>query len=224
MNKLTLKTEWRALLLIVFAIGLSIWAYPQLPASVASHWNFQGEVDGWSSRTFHAIFFPALLIGMYVMFIALPYLDPKKERYGEFIDVYRLIRDAIIFIMTAVFTVATFYNLGYDLNVGVIIPSLIGLMFVVMGNSFGKLKRNWFVGIKTPWTLSSENNWNKTHRFGGRVFMIFGLMLILSPWLSFQWGMPVMLGGVIALTVGVYLYSYILYRKEKKENHGNGAM
>ncbi|PKM86989.1 hypothetical protein CVU83_03590, partial [Candidatus Falkowbacteria bacterium HGW-Falkowbacteria-2] len=164
MNKLTLKTEWLALLLIVLAIGLSIWAYPQLPERVASHWNVAGEVDGWSSRLFHSIFFPALLVGLYVMFIVLPYLDPKKERYAEFTGVYRMIKDAILFVMTGVFVVATFYNLVYDINVGVVIPSLIGILFLVMGNYFGKIKRNWFVGIKTPWTLSSENIWNKTHR------------------------------------------------------------
>lgn len=217
MNKMTLKTEWLSLLLIAFAIGLSIWAYPQLPEKVASHWNFAGEVDGWSSRLFHAIFFPALLIGMYVMFIVLPYLDPKKERYGEFMGVYRMMRDAIIFVMASVFTVATLYNLGYDVNVGVIVPSLIGVMFIVMGNYFGKIKRNWFVGIKTPWTLSSENIWNKTHRLGGRLFMIFGLLLALSPWLTFRWSMALVLGGVGILVFGIYVYSYIQFRKEKKD-------
>ncbi|MGE5425492.1 MAG: SdpI family protein [Bacillota bacterium] len=217
MPKITMKTEWRALLILAAAIGLSAWAYPQLPETVASHWNFQGNVDGWTNKTFHSLFFPGLLIFIYVLLLVTPYLDPRKERYAEFTGVYQLIRDSILFVMASVFAIATFFNLGYDINVGKTVAFLIGLLFIVLGNYFGKIKRNWFVGIKTPWTLSSENIWNKTHRLGGRLFMVWGLLMILAPWLTFQWGMLIVLGGVIALVIGVYAYSYVLYKKEKRE-------
>ena len=180
MPKITIKTEWRALLIIIAATALSYWAYPQLPATVASHWNFQGEVDGWMSKNFHSLFFPTLLAIMYLVFSIMPYIDPKKERYAEFAKVYRLMRDAILFVLLGIFTVATFYNLKYSVNVGAIVAGLIGALMVVMGNYFGKIKRNWFIGIRTPWSLSSENVWNKTHRLGGRLFMIWGLGIALA--------------------------------------------
>ncbi len=216
MPKITIKTEWRALLIIIAATALSYWAYPQLPATVASHWNFQGEVDGWMSKNFHSLFFPALLAIMYLVFSIMPYIDPKKERYAEFAKVYRLMRDAILFVLLGIFTVATFYNLKYSVNVGAIVAGLIGALMVVMGNYFGKIKRNWFIGIRTPWSLSSENVWNKTHRLGGRLFMIWGLGIALAPWLDFRIAMIILLAGIAAIVIGINLYSFILYRQEKK--------
>jgi len=217
MEKITFKTEWRALLIIIATIALSYWAYPQLPATVASHWNFQGEVDGWMSKNFHSIFFPALLVVMYLGFLIMPYIDPQKERYAEFANVYRLMRDASLFILLGVFTVATFYNLNYSLNVGAIVAGLIGALMIIMGNYFGKIKRNWFIGIRTPWSLSSENVWNKTHRLGGRFFMVWGLGIAIAPWLDFRVAMIILLAGLAAIIIGINLYSLILYRQEKKK-------
>lgn len=216
MPNITFKTEWRALLILIATAALSYWSYPQLPTRVASHWNFQGQVDGWTNSTFHALFFPGLLLVMYLVFLIMPYFDPKKERYAEFAKAYRLMRDAILFVLLGVFATATFYNLDYQLNVGAIVAGLIGLLLMVLGNYFGKLKRNWFIGIRTPWTLSSENVWNKTHRLGGHFFMLWGLGLALAPWLNFQLAMIILLSGVAIIVIGINLYSYLLYRKEKQ--------
>lgn len=216
MQKMTLKTEWRALLIIIATIALSYWAYPQLPATVASHWDFQGQVNGWMSKNFHSIFFPVLLIIMYIGFLIMPYIDPKKERYAEFANVYRLLRDAILFVLFGVFTVATFYNLNYSLNVGAIVAILLGALMIVMGNYLGKIKRNWFMGIRTPWSLSSENVWNKTHRLGGRLFMLWGIGIAIAPWVDFRIAMAILFIGLAAIVIGVTLYSFILYRQEKK--------
>jgi len=217
MQKITLKTEWRALLIIITTIALSYWAYPQLPATVASHWDFQGQVNGWVNKNFHSIFFPGILVALYIGFFIMPYVDPKKERYEEFAGVYRLMRDAILFVLLGVFTVATFYNLNYSLNVGAIVAILLGALMIVMGNYFGKIKRNWFVGIRTPWSMSSENVWNKTHRLGGRLFMFWGLGIAIAPWLDFRIAMAILFIGLTAIIIGVTLYSFLLYRQEKKK-------
>lgn len=219
MQKMTLKTEWRALIILLATAMLSLWAYPQLPLKVASHWNFQGQVDGWSSRTFHTILFPGLLIAMYLMFLIMPYFDPKKERYTEFIKVYRVMRDAIMLVLFGVFTAATFYNLNYPINVGAIVASLIGLLMIILGNYFGKLKRNWFIGIKNPWALSSENVWNKTHRLGGRLFIVWGVLIAAAPWLSFQAAMTILIGGIALILIIINTYSFLIYRQEKKLNN-----
>ncbi len=217
MNKITLKTEARALAIILLSLALSLWAYPQLPLRVASHWNFWGQVDGWMSRDFHTIFFPILLLVMYVAFLIMPSLDPKKERYIEFAGAYRMMRDAIMFVLLGVYATATFYNLNYNLNVGAIVAGSIGLLMIILGNYFGKLKRNWFIGLRTPWTLSSENVWNKTHRLGSRLFIIWGLLVAVAPWLNFSAAMIILLGGIVAIMASVNIYSYLLFRKEKKE-------
>lgn len=214
--KINFKSEILPLAIIILTGLFSFWAYPELPAKVASHWNFQGNVDGWSSRNFHAIFFPLLILGIYLLFLVIPYIDPRKERYGEFIKVYRLMKNGIILVLAGVFVAATGYNLGWNLNVGAIVASLIGILMIVMGNYFGKLKRNWFVGIRNPWSLSSENVWNKTHRLGGRLFMIWGLLIIIAPWLKMQAGLIVLIAGLISLLVIINLYSYLTFRKEQK--------
>ncbi|MEK7167698.1 MAG: SdpI family protein, partial [Patescibacteria group bacterium] len=86
---------------------------------------------------------------------------------------------------------------------------------IVLGNYLGKIKPNWFMGIRTPWTLSSEVVWNKTHRMGGRLFIILGLTLMIVPWLPALWGMILLFSGIILLVLGTFIYSYIAYRQEK---------
>ncbi|MFZ4648875.1 MAG: SdpI family protein [Patescibacteria group bacterium] len=217
MQKFNLKNEWRAITLVLAGFFLSIISYPYLPERVVSHWNFYGQADGWMSRSFNCWLFPLILLAMYLLFWLMPKFDPKKERYAEFSGVYIGMRDAIIFIFFCVFTVATIYNLGYPINVGVAVATLIGLLMMVLGNYFGKLKRNWFIGIRTPWTLSSENVWNKTHRLGGRLFMVWGALIILAPWLPMAWGMGVLLGGIALILIFINIFSYRLYKKEQKK-------
>jgi len=224
--KYSLQTEiWPALILLA-VVSLSLWAYPQLPAQVITHWNFYGQANGWSSREFHVFFFPALLVAMYILFSVMPMFDPKSERYQEFARVYLIMRDLILLVFLVVFVVATLVNLGYPINIGATVAGAVGLLMIILGNYFGKLKRNWFIGIRTPWTLSSENVWNKTHRLGGRLFMFFGLSLILAPWLAPTVASVILIGGMIIMLAWINIYSYVLYKREKKEkkeeNEGNG--
>jgi len=211
----SLKTEVWPVLILLSAIGLGLWAYPQLPEQVVSHWGFNGEANGWSSREFHAIFFPILLAVMYTLFSILPKFDPNGERYKEFTGAYLAIRNLILSALFIIFAAATFYNLGYAINIGVVVSGTIGLMMIALGNYFEKLKRNWFMGIRTPWTLSSENVWNKTHRLGGRLFMLWGLGLVLAPLFAPILAFPVLFFGMIIIIAWIFVYSYILYRDEK---------
>jgi len=211
----SLKTEIWPVLMVLAAIGLSLWAYPQLPEQVVSHWGFNGEANGWSSREFHAIFFPALLAVMYALFSILPKFDPNSERYKEFAGAYLAIRNLIMAVLLVIFGAATFSNLGYAINIGAVVTGTIGIMMIVLGSYFEKLKRNWFVGIRTPWTLSSENVWNKTHRLGGILFMFWGFALILIPWLMPNIALPVLSGSMLIIVLWIVVYSYILYRDEK---------
>jgi len=217
MNKINLKTEIRTIIILLLTIAVSIWAYPQLPAQVASHWDFQGNINGWMSKDMHSILFPGIVIGIYLLFLLMPYFDPKKERYAEFASSYRIMRDAILFMLFGVFVTATLANLNYPINVGAVISALMGLLMLVLGNYFGKLKRNWFIGLRTPWTLSSENVWNKTHRLGGRLFMIWGLLIIIAPWLNLQVALIILFAGIISIVIGVNIYSLLLFKREKKK-------
>ncbi len=216
--KYSFKTEIWPILLLLAAIGLSLWAYPQLPAQVVTHWDFYGRANGWSSRELHSLLFPGILVAMYILFSVMPIFDPRSERYQDFAGVYLIMRNLILSVFLVIFMAATFSNLGYAVNIGAVVSGAIGLLMIVLGNYFGKLKRNWFIGIRTPWTLSSDNVWNKTHRLGGRLFMIWGLGLIFAPWLAPTVAFIILIGGLVVLMAWITIYSYILYKKEKKDN------
>jgi len=211
------KTEWPVLILLLALVALSFYFYSHSPAIVASHWNFRGEVDGYSSRAFASFFFPGLIIGIYLLFLILPNLDPKKERYPDFLKTYNVFRYAMVIVLAIIYLATGIYNIGYHINIGVIVAGTIGLLMIILGNYMGKIKNNWFVGIRTPWTLSSENVWNKTHRVGGYLFMIFGLIIMIAPFLPETIGLVLFFGWTVILLVGTFAYSYWLYRQEKNK-------
>ncbi|MBU1038955.1 SdpI family protein [Patescibacteria group bacterium] len=219
--KLSVKSEIWPLLMIAITIGISYYFYPSLPETVASHWDFRGQVDGWTSKQIHSLLLPGIMAGIYILFLILPYFDPKKERYQEFAKVYHIFKSLIITTFLIVYLATTLYNVGYDLNIGLIIASTIGLLMIIIGNYMGKIKKNWFVGIRTPWTLSNENVWNKTHRVGGWMFIIFGLVIILAPNLPANLALYVFISGALLTTLGTFAYSYFAWRQEKKNNPTN---
>ncbi|MDR3643349.1 MAG: SdpI family protein [Candidatus Doudnabacteria bacterium] len=149
------------------------------------------------------------------MFLLLPWLDPKGDRYAEFSDVFNYFKSAIIFVLFGIYVSSGFYNLGYPVPIKFVVPALVGLLLVLLGNFMGKIKRNWFVGVRTPWTLSSENVWVKTNRFGGFMMVLFGLLIILSPFLPKTAALPLFIAGAILATVGTFVYSFVIYKKEQ---------
>lgn len=204
------------LLLIASAVA-SYFFYQRFPEQVATHWNYEGEVDGYSSRAFAAFFFPCLAIGIYLLMTFLPLVDPRKERYADFSKAYNVLRLSLTILMIALYGIISLNGLGYKVPVGLIMPIGIGLLFIIIGNFLPKVKRNWFVGIRTPWTLSSEDVWNKTHRVSGKLFVIGGILMMLmvfvnsAPW---WWAVFASIMGIMILgTVG---YSWFIWRKLKK--------
>lgn len=220
--KPTWKTEIVPAALVAACAALSVYFYARFPVRVASHWNFSGQVDGYSGRAVGAFAVPASLAAMYLLLLGLPHLDPKRERYAEFARVYHIFKAVIMAFLAAIYVASGLFNLGYPVKIGILVPFLIGAMFILLGNYMGKIKNNWFMGIRTPWTLSSENVWNKTHRFGGRAFIFFGLLLMVSPWLPEAAAMVAFISGLLLVTVGTMAYSYLLYSRERKSSVSPG--
>lgn len=215
--KPNLRTEIIPILLIIISIVASFYFYSVLPDQVATHWNFEGQVDDYSSKAVGAFLLPGIMILMYLMFLGLPYIDPKRKRYGEFANVYHIFKGILIGFMFIIYLATSFANLGYNIDIGVVIPALVGILFIIMGNYMGKIKHNWFMGIRTPWTLSSENVWNKTHRVGGWLFILLGIIMLLMPIMPKEIIAPIFIAAIVAVTVGTFGYSYFLYRNENKK-------
>ena len=218
--KITAKSEALPIGLTAAALVLSAYFYLRFPEKVATHWNFAGQVDGWSSRGFSAFFAPALMVFMYALFLILPLIDPKKARYAEFAPAFSVFRGMLLGFIFFVHLVTGLYNLGIPVPVGTVVPMAVGVLFVVMGKYLSQIKKNWFMGIRTPWTLSSESVWNRTHRFGGRGFMGFGLLLRRGAWWPEFLALPLLLGGVITVSLGSMAYSYVIYRQEELMKSG----
>lgn len=215
--KLSVKTEIIPVLLVLAAFSLGIYFAANFPERVIVHWNFQGVPDGYGSKNFGAFALPALLLGIYILFLLLPVLDPKSERYEQFAKIYHLFKTGIILALFGVFAASGFYNLGVPVPINVVVPVLVGALLIVLGNFMGKIKSNWFVGVRTPWTLASENVWNKTNRFGGYTMVLFGVLIIIVPFLPQKLGLALFAAGAIFATVGTMAYSYWLFKKEKRQ-------
>ena len=214
--KFKFKSEILLIILVLGAWAAGFYFYSVFPETVPVHWNIAGEVDRYGSRFEGAFILPIVVTAMYLLFLFIPLIDPKKEKYQQFQNVYHIFRYILILIMWVIYLIASFNGLGYNIRVEIWIPLTIGLLFIILGNYMGKIKPNWFMGIRTPWTLSNDEVWNKTHRLGGKLFMLMGLLLMLSPVLPWQSLTLTLIIPVSIIALVPVVYSYLLYRKIKK--------
>ena len=213
----TFKTEWLPVALIILGFLVGVYFYQHFPVRVATHWGFDGQANGYSSALVAAFVIPLLMTGMYLLFLFLPYLDPKKEEYVNFAPTYHNFKNLLIVFFYILFLMTGLNGLGYSINIDFWTPLLVGALFAVIGVLLSKVKTNWFMGIRTPWTMSSETVWNKTHQASGWVFIIAGILMaatVLTPPI----GKLILFIAAIALIVlALPIYSYILFIQEKKE-------
>lgn len=194
-------------------VGLILWN--RLPDTVATHWDFNGEANGWSSKAFAVLGLPCLLTVIHLFTVGVTLNDPKKKNIHRkmlalvfwIIPVVSLIVNGMVF-LTA---------LQIEVNVSIAVSALVGIIFIIIGNYLPKLQQNYTAGIKLPWTLNSTENWNRTHRLGGKTFIISGILLILCGFLGEIMGNDLSLITmliIIVLCAGVpAVYSFWLFRK-----------
>jgi uncharacterized membrane protein len=219
--KLSFKSEIAPIIFVVASWILAFYFYAHFPAQVITHWNFVGKPDHYGTRASAAFILPAVITILYLVFLSLPWIDPKSERFAEFSDVYNFFKAAIVFVLLAIFIATGLADLGYPVEIRIVTPVLVGLLFIAIGNFMGKIKRNWFFGVRTPWTLSSENVWTKTNRFGGFTMVIFGILLVVSPLLPEVFFIPLFILSLATLIVGTFVYSFVIFKREKVENKIN---
>jgi uncharacterized membrane protein len=210
--KFTWRTEWPlwALLAAMFTLAAITW--PHAPDRIPVHWGLNGEVDRYGGKFEGLLLVPLLGLGTYLLFLVVPRFDPGRANYAQFAGAYTLLRVSILAVLALVDGVIHLWIRGVHMSMGTLIPMLVGAMFVVMGSVLGKIRPNWFVGIRTPWTLSSKLAWTKTHRAGGWVFMAAGVLLILAGVLNSTRALIVVIALTGAGVLGTVAYSYVLWR------------
>lgn len=209
------KSELAILGLVLFSFLLAACLYPHMPEQMASHWNAQGEVDGYSSKFWGVFLMPFVLLGTGILFFAVPRIDPLKaniEKFRKHFDGFIII---FFIIMLFIYMQAILWNLGVKISPNVITPVTMGPLFFYAGFLCEKAKRNWFIGIRTPWTLSSETVWDKTHKIGGKLFKITGVIAFLGVFFPRRAYLFILI-PVLLVSLYIIVYSYIAYQKETK--------
>jgi uncharacterized membrane protein len=212
----SIRTVTIVLILIVLAgLGLSLWAGPQLPQSVPSHWNAAGQVDGYSSPAMAMFLTPAITLGVGLLLIFLPMIDPLRANVDKFRRPYHwaVVGFAVYFTYIHVLTLLAGLGVSYNMTYA-LIPAF-ALLFIGLGFLMDRTQPNWFIGIRTPWTLSSPVVWQKTHRFGGLMFKLSGLLALVGLFFRLEIAFMVMLVPTMVAAFGTIIYSYVAYRQEK---------
>jgi uncharacterized membrane protein len=198
-------------------IGLLIlaWiiAFPQLPDQVPIHWNLKGEADGFATKINAMLYTLGIMVLVYVSMAFLPKVDPRKLNYKYFSKSYNIMMNVLLGVFFVVNLFVIINAIGYDVPISTIGPLVIGIIFLVLGNYMPQVRSNFFIGIRTPWTLSSDEVWKKTHRAASKIFFFGGLVLMATTFASDNWKETVFIVVITITIIAPYLYSYYLYRK-----------
>ena len=212
------KVKWGvmdgiSLILILIPIGLMVFYYHKLPDQLAVHFGINGEADGYQGKGAFLLTSSLFLVGIPLLLKIIPYIDPKKQNYEKFKFIYDMFRLIFTAFFSVVFIAVVFINLGYDLNIQMIVMIGMGLLFMFLGKYMSRIRFNYTMGIRTPWTIASEEVWERTHRFAGPLWLLGGIAMLILAFVpgSLAFILMFIVIGIIALVPIVY--SYIIFKK-----------
>ena len=213
----TKTTSILALVMIALALLAGAILWNQLPDQMASHWNVNDEVDGTISKVWGVLMMPLITLGMFVLFLVIPNIDPLKANIAQFRESFNLFIVLIIAFMLYIHGLTLVWSLGFtNFKMSAAMLPFMGVLFIAIGFMLRKAKRNFFIGIRTPWTLSSDSVWAKTHQLGSILFMISGAFAIIGGVFGGMIAFWLMFVPLIGSSLFLVIYSYVLYRDETK--------
>lgn len=215
-------TTWISFIIIAILVAVGLVLLPQLPDQVPSHWNDQGQVDGYSSKLTGVLLMPGILLATLLLLLVVPSIDPRRANIAKFRPQYNVFILCFVLFLAYLYILTLLAGLGikFDMN-RMLVPAL-GLLFIFVGSMVRHAKRNYMIGIRTPWTLHSNVVWDQTHKVGGIAFMIAGAFTMLTVFVP-QFAFPVMMVSVLLVTVGTIVYSYIVYRQVENNSATNNS-
>lgn len=199
--------------LIAVALLAGAALYSRLPDPMPSHWNASGQVDDYMPKFWGVFLMPVVTTALVGLFMLIPSIDPLKANIAQFRGVFNWFIVAFVAYMLYIYALTLAAALGYPFNMTLMLIPVVGLLFVGVGFMMGKAKRNFFIGIRTPWTLSSETVWDETHKLGSKMFVVAGVVTIVSAFLG-EAGFFLMMIALLAAAFVPIIYSYILWRRE----------
>ncbi|HET6363328.1 MAG TPA: DUF1648 domain-containing protein [Gemmatimonadota bacterium] len=200
-------------LMVVFALAV----YGRLPEQVPTHFGFSGEPDGWTPRFPGAFLMPLMAAGVYLLLFVLRRIDPRGANYSRFEETWWVFLNVIALLMAALHVLTLGFAIGWPIEMDRAVTVTLGLLFVGLGNYMPRLRSNWWMGIRTPWTLESEEVWRETHRVGGWAFVAAGLLVVVAGLLlepgPRSWATGIAFGTAVLVPL---VYSYVAYRRLRR--------
>ena len=213
----TKTTSIIALVMIALALLAGALLWNQLPDQMASHWNVNDEVDGTISKIWGVLLMPLITLGMLTLFLVIPNIDPLKANIAQFRETFNLFIVLIVAFMLYIHGLTLAWSLGFtNFKMSAAMLPFMGVLFIAIGFMLRKAKRNFFIGIRTPWTLSSDSVWDKTHPLGPILFMLSGAFAIAGAFFGGITAFWLMFVPLIGSSLFLVIYSYVLYRGETK--------
>lgn len=208
--------------ILILTFAIAVIAYPYLPDRLASHWGASGEVNGYLPKIWGLFIVPAISAVLTLLFLLIPRIDPLRKNIAKFMDAFEQFVIIILAFLLYVFLLTILWNTGVRFSITQVLSPAFGVLFYACGILISKAKRNWFIGIRTPWTLSSDRVWDKTHAIGGKLFRIAGVIAlggILLPGIAWLF----LLGPILIITGYLVGYSYLECRKEEEVGSPSGG-
>ncbi len=202
-----------ALIAVAILAGLLLWS--RLPDPMPAHWNAAGEIDGYMSKFWGVFLLPIISIALAGLFLIIPNIDPLKANIAQFRATFNWFIVVFVVYMLYLYALTLFAALGTSFNMTLMLLPAVGLLFIGTGYLMNGAKRNFFIGIRTPWTLSSDTVWDETHKLGSKLFILGGVVAILCAFLG-EAGIWIMLVAMLGAAFAPIVYSYVLYQRETK--------
>lgn len=201
------------IILLSFFVGA--FAYPHVPDIMPTHWNAQGEIDGYMDKFWGLFLLPMISFGIFALFVYIPKYEPRKKNLEAFKDYYQGIVLVTVCFLFYIFVLSILAAFGYNFNMIQMMSPAFAAIFYYMGVALEKTKSNFFVGIRTPWTISDDTVWEKTHKIGGKLFKTSGIIALFGVFFK-QIAFLLIIAPILAVSAFVFVYSYVEYKKIHK--------
>jgi uncharacterized membrane protein len=197
--------------MILAMVAITAYYYPSLPETIAVHWDAAGKVNGYGGRWQVWLIGPGTMTGILLLAVAMPSLSPKKFEVQSFRETYGYMMVVLVALFAGIEILMLCVALDVQLKMASVFPALIFLALIFIGNPMGKVRRNFFIGVRTPWTLASEAVWYATHRLAARLMVASGTLGLIAVWIGApNWLLLLAMMAWVPIVAG---YSLLLYKR-----------
>jgi uncharacterized membrane protein len=206
--------KWIPAILILAAVIATIAVYPRLPEQIPTHWSVSGEVNGWSNRLWGAWMLPLMMAVIWLFMRAIPHIDPRKANYEKFSGMYDALVILILTFMLLMHVVILLSATGTVIRMNRVVMPAVGIFIAIMGVLLPRAHPNWFVGFRTPWTLTSDLSWERTHRVGGALFIALGVLIVASTFIAPERAIWLLVVAALGVVAFLFIYSYQVWKQD----------